>query len=76
MASSLSCIKADYDVDGDVILQLLRGYAQDPMGGNEDLPEFVQANLINELRKRPDLAVTFLCYVDGVPVGLANCIIG
>jgi len=76
MSASIACFKADLDVHGDVILQLLRGYAQDPMGGNEDLSGYAQANLINEMRKRPDSVVTFLCYVDGVPAGLCNCVIG
>jgi hypothetical protein len=73
---AMSCIQADLNVHGDVILELLRGYAKDPMGGGEDLPAHSQANLIAEMKKRPDMCVTFLCYVDEVPVGLANCIIG
>jgi len=73
---AMSCIQADLNVHGDVILELLRGYAKDPMGGGEDLPAHSQANLIAEMKKRPDMCVTFLCFVDEVPVGLANCIIG
>ena len=42
----------------------------------QDLSSYAQANLISEMRRRPDSVVSFLCYIDGVPAGLANCIVG
>jgi ribosomal protein S18 acetylase RimI-like enzyme len=54
---------------------LLNSYAQDPMGGGNALPQHVQDNLANELAKVPN-AFSVLCYVDGKPAGLTNCLQG
>jgi|TARA_B110000902_G_scaffold47832_1_gene54381 GNAT superfamily N-acetyltransferase len=54
---------------------LLNSYAQDPMGGGQALPQYVQDNLAAELDKVPN-AFTVLCYVDGKPAGLTNCLQG
>mgnify|MGYP006137593845 FL=1 len=54
---------------------LLNSYAQDPMGGGQALPGFVQKNLALELAKVPN-AFSVLCYVDGKPAGLTNCLQG
>jgi GNAT superfamily N-acetyltransferase len=54
---------------------LLNSYAQDPMGGGQALPSFVQKNLALELAKVPN-AFSVLCYVDGKPAGLTNCLQG
>jgi len=54
---------------------LLNSYAQDPMGGGQALPSFVQENLALELSKVPN-AFSVLCYVDGKPAGLTNCLQG
>jgi ribosomal protein S18 acetylase RimI-like enzyme len=54
---------------------LLNSYAQDPMGGGQALPSFVQENLALELAKVPN-AFSVLCYVDGKPAGLTNCLQG
>lgn len=57
------------------VLFLLSHYALDPMGGGESLSRYVQDNLIEKMR---DSAIVFsiLCYVDGKPAGLMNCIEG
>ena len=57
------------------IVQLLDAYAQDPAGGGTPLSDFVKANLVNELAKRPQ-AFTVLALDDDTPVGLVNCIEG
>lgn len=54
---------------------LLNNYAQDPMGGGEALSQHVQDNLAAELAKVPN-AFSVLCYVDGKPAGLTNCLQG
>lgn len=54
---------------------LLDSYARDPMGGGEQLSEFSQANLADELAKLPH-AASFIAYVDGKPASLANCFFG
>jgi len=57
------------------VVQLLNTYAKDEMGGGAELPEFVQANLVAELRKRPQV-IAILAFVDHEPAGLAICIEG
>lgn len=71
---NIEIIKADYHnpQHGKDLVQLLNGYAQDPMGGAEALSEYTQANLVTALQQRTD-AFTILCYVDNKPAGLINC---
>ena len=59
----------------DAILDLLRHYAMDPMGGGEPLSDYAQKNLIAELRKRSDVFV-LLAFEGGQAVGLINCFEG
>lgn len=59
----------------EAVLLLLNAYAMDPMGGNEALSPFVQANLIAELKKRNTVHIA-LAFKNGVPAGLALCIEG
>jgi ribosomal protein S18 acetylase RimI-like enzyme len=68
---------ADYNnkQQGADLVMLLNAYACDPMGGGEPLSDFTQANLVSALAQRTD-AFTVLCYVDGQPAGLVNCIEG
>jgi len=68
---------ADYNntQQGNDLVTLLDGYAQDPMGGGHGLSDNVKQNLIETLRKRNDV-FTILCYVDDKPAGLINCIEG
>ena len=50
----IQCIKANIfdEHHGKEIVRLLSTYATDPMGGQEDLSEYVKNNLISELQKR------------------------
>jgi len=57
------------------LLMLLNSYAVDPMGGGEELSDYVKSNLIQSLASRQDV-FTVLCYVDDEPAGLINCIEG
>ncbi|WP_281556966.1 GNAT family N-acetyltransferase [Thalassomonas sp. RHCl1] len=68
------CI-ADYkdEQQGKDLLMLLNAYALDPMGGEEPLTEYVKENLLTALSQRSDM-FTLLCYLDGKPAGLINCI--
>lgn len=54
---------------------LLNAYAMDPMGGGEPLNPYVMENLAAELAKVPH-AFSLICYVDGKPAGVTNCIEG
>jgi GNAT superfamily N-acetyltransferase len=57
------------------IVFLLNEYAKDDMGGGEPLSAFTQANLVQEMTKRPAFHVV-LAFVNGKPAGLINCIEG
>ncbi|PCI63487.1 MAG: GNAT family N-acetyltransferase [Gammaproteobacteria bacterium] len=57
------------------LITLLNAYAQDPMGGGEELSQAVKLNLVKSMSKRQDM-FTILCYVDDKPAGLINCIEG
>jgi len=59
----------------EAILSLLDQYAQDLMGGGEELSEFVRGNLIRELQRRPWIRA-FLGWQAAEPVALAICIEG
>lgn len=61
--------------DANVLIELLNGYAMDPMGGGEPLSDFTQAHLAEKLSKTPT-AFTVACFVDGAPAGLINCFEG
>ncbi len=66
--------QADYNSsqDGIDLVNLLNGYALDPMGGAEELCEYSRKNLAASLAKIPH-AFSVLAYVDGKPAGLINC---
>ncbi len=57
------------------IVRLLDEYAQDDMGANCRLSDFVKENLVAELGKRAGTYV-ILAFADGNPVGLAICFEG
>ena len=57
------------------LMALLNAYAKDPMGGGEALSEYVQQNLITRLQSQPQV-FSLICYVDGKPAGLVNCVKG
>ncbi len=69
---NLHIIKADYATHGQDIIHLLSAYAQDPMGGGQDLSDDVKSRLIDELAKLPH-AFSVLAYHDKQAVGLINC---
>lgn len=60
------------------LLDLLDGYARDPMGGAEPLSDFARANLPQALAARPHLfsVLAFDEAAGGLPVGLTNCVEG
>lgn len=58
--------------DAKTLIDLLDAYAQDEMGGNAPLSDYVRQNLPGELAKR-SFAFSVLCFVDGKPAGLVNC---
>ena len=58
---SIKISRADYDTQGDIIISLLSAYAQDPMGGGEDLSNDTKMNLIFEMKKRPEICLSFIC---------------
>ena len=58
-----------------VIVDLLNGYALDPMGGGAPLSDEAVQNLIPALAALPN-AFSLLAYVNDAPAGLANCFTG
>jgi len=70
-------IQADYhnEKHGKDLVMLLNAYALDPMGGGEALADDVKENLVATLASRNDF-LTLLCYVDGKPAGILNCVEG
>ncbi len=73
----IELIQADYhnEQHGKDLVMLLNAYALDPMGGGEALADDVQKNLVATLAMRNDF-LTLLCYVDGKPAGILNCVEG
>lgn len=74
---SIKIIQSNYNnpQHGRHIIEMLDCYANDPMGGNEALPDFVAQNLVHELSNRSN-AISILAYVEGQPAGLLNCFEG
>ena len=75
--TSITVRRADYTDARDraALLDLLDAYAQDPMGGGTPLPADVRHRLCDDMAAHP-LAVSFIAWADGAPVGLANCFEG
>jgi len=73
----ITLVQADYNNEqhGKDLVMLLNDYALDPMGGGEALSDYVQQNLVATLAQRNDV-FTVLCYVDGEPAGIINCVEG
>ena len=72
--------RADYSraQHAQALVNLLDAYARDPMGGGEGLSEFAKAHVVAELAKLPQ-AFSLLAFSgegEGIPVGLANCMLG
>jgi ribosomal protein S18 acetylase RimI-like enzyme len=74
---SIKIVQADYNnpQHGRHIIELLDCYANDPMGGNKALPDFVAQNLVYELSNRAN-AISILAYVQSQPAALINCFEG
>lgn len=60
---------------GSHLIEMLDCYANDPMGGNQALSDYVAQNLVYELSNRKE-AISILAYVEGQPAGLLNCFEG
>mgnify|MGYP001335276847 CR=1 FL=1 len=61
--------------DGEAIVELLNGYAIDPMGQGAPFSEEHRRRLVPELQKQPH-ALALLAFIEGEPAGLAICILG
>ncbi|MFK8011328.1 MAG: GNAT family N-acetyltransferase [Marinicellaceae bacterium] len=74
---SIKIIQANYNdpQHGRHIIEMLDCYANDPMGGNTALPDYVAQNLVHALSNRSN-AISILAYVEGQPAGLLNCFEG
>lgn len=72
-----SFLIADYNnpEHAKLIIELLDGYANDPMGGGEPLPAAVKESLVAKLADFPG-AFSVLCKLGDEYVGLANCLTG
>ena len=61
--------------DANTVVQLLEGYALDPMGGAEPLSQYAKDNLARVMRETPG-AFSVIGFVGADPVALANCFTG
>ncbi|TNE72650.1 GNAT family N-acetyltransferase [bacterium] len=68
---------ADYTnpQDQESIKTLLNAYAMDPMGGGKALGQAILNKVLQDMITFPG-AFSVLAFVDGSPVGLANCFTG
>ncbi|MDG1733656.1 MAG: GNAT family N-acetyltransferase [Thalassotalea sp.] len=57
------------------LMYLLNEYAKDPMGGGAPLSQYSQQHLCEKLAKQTNV-FSLLCYVDGVPAAICNCVEG
>lgn len=60
--------------DAQAIVDLTDAYAKDPMGGGDGLSDFAKERLVEAMKAHP-ACHAFLAFVDGVPVGIANCFV-
>jgi ribosomal protein S18 acetylase RimI-like enzyme len=74
---SLEIVHVDYrnPAHAEALVKLLNIYAVDPMGGGEPLPDAVRQNLPAALAEQPT-AFSLIAFLNGQPVGLANCFHG
>ena len=77
--TAVRVIRADYSdrLHAEALVELLDGYARDPMGGGEPLSEFARLNLVGALAQRAQ-AFSILAFDDlaGKAIGLVNCLEG
>ena len=73
----MKIIRADLSnpIHAEALVSLLNSYAQDPMGGGEELSDFTQENLAKEIHKRSDVTV-ILAFDGDKSAGLINCVEG
>ncbi len=57
------------------VVELVNGYASDPMGGGKSLPADVLKRLIPGLREHPTTLI-LLAYDGPLPIGIAVCFLG
>jgi len=80
MTTRLRVVQADYADPQHILtlIDLLDGYAHDPMGGSEGLTVYARTNLPAALAARPALfsVLAFDDALGGVGVGLVNCVEG
>ena len=62
-------------VDAKLLVELLNGYACDPLGGETPLRDDVQADLAKRLENVPG-AYSFIAFLNGEAVGLLNAFTG
>lgn len=70
-------IRADLTnpIHANALINLISEYASDPMGGGNDLSEYVKSNLVSALMKRIDTSV-ILAFREDEAIGLVTCIEG
>jgi GNAT superfamily N-acetyltransferase len=74
MSRQITCKPVNYldPAQAQLLVQLLDGYAQDPLGGGTPLKESVRQELPSKLAQCPP-AISWIAYCDEQPVGLINC---
>ena len=77
MSRNIVCKSVNYadKLQGQLLVRLLDGYAQDPLGGGTPLNQDVRENLPSRLAQIPH-AFSFIAYSDETPAGLINCFEG
>ncbi|WP_286261264.1 GNAT family N-acetyltransferase [Thalassotalea atypica] len=73
----IKIVAANFDDEqhGQSVVYLLNEYALDPMGGGKPLTNDVKENLAKTMSKLPNV-FSVLCFIDGEPAGLINCVEG
>lgn len=71
----LNIFEADFanKKHADAVLFVTNEYAKDPMGLGKPLPEEIQKNLIDEIRKFP-VWFSLIAFYDNQPAGIVNCV--
>ena len=74
---AIELVRIDYNNEqhGRDLVFLLNAYAVDPMGGGEPLTDFVTENLAQTMAQQSNV-FSVICYLDGKPAGLINCVEG
>jgi len=62
-------------IHADALINLMSEYVSDPMGGGNDLSEYVKSNLVSALMDRIDTSV-ILAFSEDEAIGLVTCIEG